>query len=65
MADYEIQEFDLNDIIPALTTNIKEDVKSFEDLVNLDGSLRREIYLYDITPGTGSSVDGYIRFWNQ
>ena len=65
MADYEIQEFELDDIIPALTTNVKEDIKTFEDLINLDGSLRREVYLYDITPGTGASVDGYIRFWNQ
>ena len=34
-----VQEFDLNDLIDALDTNVKEDVKSFEDVVNLDGYL--------------------------
>ena len=65
MDDYEIQEFELDDLVDALSTNVKKDIKTFEDLINLDGSLKREIYLYDITNGTGSSIDGYIRFWNE
>lgn len=65
MDDYEIQEFELDDLVDALSTNVKKDLKTFEDLINLDGSLKREIYLYDITAGTGSSIDGYIRFWNE
>ena len=62
--EYEIEEFDLTDILGSMVNNVKEDVKNFEDLINLDGGARREIYVYDITSGTGSSVDGYIRFWN-
>lgn len=67
MADYEIKEFELGfeDLVEELSKNIKEDVKNFDDLVNLDGALKREVYLYDISLGTGSTIDGYIRFWNQ
>ena len=66
MADYDVQEFEfsLDDLMGDMKKNVKEDLKSFEDLVNLDGCLRREVYLFDISPGTGSTVDGYIRFWN-
>ena len=44
---------------------IKKDKVNFEDVINLDGALHREVYLYDISSGTGTSIDGYIRFWNQ
>ena len=64
MAD-KIYEIDLDDLMNNMDNNIKDDIKNFEDLVNLDGSLNREIYLYDIAPGTGASIDGYIRFWNS
>lgn len=63
--DYEIQEFDLDELMDAMATNLKEDVKNFEDVINLDGSLNREVYVGDITPGMGQTVDGYIRFWNR
>lgn len=65
MADYETYEFDLDDLIPSITENIKKEKILFEDLINLDGALHREIYLYDISSGTGASIDGQIRFWNQ
>lgn len=56
---------DLDDIINGVTDNLKENLKSFEDILNLDGGINREIYLYDITPGVGASIDGCIRFWNN
>ena len=62
-SDYEF-EFDLDDLMGAISNNVKEDVKNFEDLINLDGAARREAYIYDITSGTGTTIDGYIRFWN-
>ena len=65
MADYKEFEIPLDDLLEILPNNVKKDVKTFEDIVELDGALRREIYLYDIIEGTGSSIDGYIRFWNQ
>lgn len=64
MTDYEFS-FDLDDLMDAMGDNVKKDMKSFEDFINLDGSARREIYVYDINPGVGGSVDGYIRFWNS
>lgn len=64
MTDYEFS-FDLDDLMDAMGENVKKDMKSFEDFINLDGSARREIYVFDINPGVGSSVDGYIRFWNS
>lgn len=57
--------FDLENLIDVMTDNIKDDIKDFNDLVNLDGCLNREIYLGDITEGVGQTVDGYIRFWNR
>ena len=65
--DYEVQEyeFSLDDLMGHIKENVKEDMKTFEDLVNLDSSLKREVYVYDISPGIGPSVDGYIRFWNE
>lgn len=64
MTDYEFS-FDLDDLMNAMGENVKKDMKSFEDFINLDGSARREIYIFDINSGVGSSVDGYIRFWNS
>ena len=65
MSDFEIQEFDLDDLLNGVSDNVKKDIKTFEDIVNVDGALNREIYIYDIVPGTGTSIDGYIRFWNE
>ena len=65
MADFDIQTVDLNDLMEGVTDNIKDNMKTFEDVINLDGALNRELYLYDITPGCGTSIDGYIRFWND
>ena len=66
-SDYEVQEyeFSLDDLFGHIKENVKDDMKTFEDLINLDSSFRREIYLYDIAAGVGPSVDGYIRFWNE
>lgn len=65
MSDFEIQEFDLDDLLNGISDNVKRDIKTFEDIVNVDGALNREVYVYDIVAGTGSTVDGYIRFWNE
>lgn len=65
ITNYDIFTFDLTEIGNALCNNVKEDVKNFEDLINLDGSLNREVYLNDIEVGTGQTLDGYIRFWNH
>ena len=63
--DEDIITLDLDELTSALGKNVKDDIKSFEDLINLDGSLNREMFLYDIGCGTGSNIDGYIRFWNH
>ena len=62
--DYKF-EINLDDLLGAMNKNVKKDITSFEDVIDLDGALRREIYLGDIENGTGSFVDGYIRFWNS
>ena len=64
MADYEIEEFDLDELFGHMKKNVTKDIKTFEDLMNLDGAIRREIYVYAIEDGLGSSIDGQIRFWN-
>ena len=56
----------MDDLVENLVENVKsDDNKTFEDIINLDGSLNREIYLSEIVDGVGSSVEGYIRFWNR
>lgn len=61
----KLEEFELEDLVDALSTNVVKDIKNFEDLINLDGAIKREIYIGDIQYGLGSTVDGYIRFWNN
>lgn len=63
--DYDIQEFDLDDLVDALAENVKDDIKTFEDVINLDGAVNREVYVGDICSGLGQTVEGYIRFWNK
>lgn len=65
MAKCDEMEFTLDDLIDAVQENVKDDVKTFEDVVNLDGALNREVYLGSIEGGVGSSIEGYIRFWNK
>lgn len=63
MENYE-EEYNLDELFGHMKKNITKDIKTFEDLINLDGALRREIYVYAIEDGLGPSVDGQIRFWN-
>ena len=63
--NYDIQEFDLDDLVDALAENVKDDIKTFEDVINLDGATNREVYVGDICSGLGQTVEGYIRFWNK
>ena len=63
--DFEHFEIPLDDLLKALPANVVKDTKNFEDILNLDTNLRREVYLYDIEDGTGTSIDNYIRFWNH
>lgn len=63
--DYDIQEFNLDNLVDALAENVKDDIKTFEDVINLDGAVNREVYVGDICSGLGQTVEGYIRFWNK
>ena len=65
MSETDFDIIDINDLADCLVKNVKDDMKTFIDLVNLDASLNREVYLYDIEAGTGPDVEGYIRFWNE
>ena len=58
-------EMDLDELMNALASNVSESIKTFDDIVNLDGAINREIYLGDISGTVGTSVAGYIRFWNR
>lgn len=57
--------FDINDLMSCLEENVKEDIISFEDIINLKSSLDREIYLGEISDGIGSVIDGVISYWNK
>jgi ATP-dependent Clp protease, protease subunit len=62
--DY-IEVDDLDSLLTQMDINVKKDIKDFSDLINLDSSLKREIFIGgEITDGIGSSTDSIIRFWN-
>lgn len=65
MAKTEIQEIDFNDIVESMISNVKDDIKSFDDYINLYGVLKRQIFIGEIEDGIGDSVDAYIRYWNE
>ena len=56
---------DLTDALSSLVENVQEDAKSFEDILNLDNTLDRHLYVTDIESGIGSTIDSMIRFWNR
>lgn len=63
--EYGFEEIiDLEELLENLKDNVSEDIVTFNDIVNLDGAINREIYLSKIVDGTGTTIDGYIRFWN-
>lgn len=62
----ETYEFNLDELTEIVKEKIaSEDIKDFNDIIAFDGAVSREIFLYTIVDGTGSSVDSYIRYWNK
>lgn len=58
-------EIDVEDLAEALMTNVKDDMKTFDDFLNLNSALNREILIGEIVDGLGVSVESYIRYWNK
>jgi ATP-dependent Clp protease protease subunit len=56
---------ELDDLLEQLPSDIRKDTKDFDDLLNLDCALDRNVFLTDITGSTGISIDTVIRFWNK
>lgn len=58
---------DPEELIAALTSSVKDDnKKDFCDIVNLAAYSQREIYLGgEIECGSGTTIEGIIRFWNE
>jgi len=63
MDDYQV--IDITDLMDGMVKNVKDDIKNFDDLLNLSGSLNREYIINDIEDGIGDSLDACIRFWNR
>lgn len=61
----KLEDYDLDDLLDCLCGNVEDDITSFEDVINLEGSVNREIYIGQIFDGTGRTVEGMIRFWNK
>lgn len=58
----ETFEINLDDLIDNIKTDKK---KTFEDVVDLDADLHRNICIGDICDGLGIEIDSKIRFWNR
>lgn len=58
-------EIDELQLLEQMTEEIKKDTKDFDDLLNLDCALDRNIFISDITGSTGISIDTVIRYWNK
>lgn len=61
----DIDFIDLNDLADNLLANAEDDMKTFEDYLNLAMAANREVYLGELTDGVGCSIEGCIRFWNR
>ena len=61
--DFEL-EIDGLDLLNTMGKNVKEDIKDFDDFLNLHNALTRSIFIGEINEGVGDCVDSYIRFWN-
>ena len=62
---YEIEIDDIDEFMSSIVKKTKEEAKTFEDIVILQSGLNRELYIGDIDDGVGSSIENYIRFWNN
>ena len=58
----EIFEINLEDLIDNVKTDEK---KNFDDIVDLDADLHRNICIEEIYSGLGAEIDSKIRFWNR
>lgn len=59
-------EYDIDDLIDGLAEKVKEGAQiTFEDLINYECALKREIFISGIVDGTGTMVDTLIRYWNR
>lgn len=56
---------DLIEIFSGAVNSLKEEVASFEDIVDLNNAIDRELFIGDVTAGLGTAVDSMIRFWNR
>lgn len=61
----DIEGIGLDDLLDNMLGNVEEDMKCFDDYINLSMAMDRELYLGDIVEGVGSTVCTYIRFWNK
>lgn len=59
-------EYDINDLIEGVADRVKEQsTVTFEDMINYDCALNREIFVSGIGDGTGTMMDTLIRYWNR
>lgn len=60
-------EFEFNelDLMSAMGKNVQEDMKDFDDLLNLYHAANRRIFIGDIEDGLGITVSATIRYWNE
>ena len=59
-------EYDIDDLIESMADKVKEQsTVTFEDLINYDCALNREIFVSGIGDGTGTMMDTLIRYWNR
>ena len=63
--ELEIDGIELDELMSLLSNNLKDDVKSFDDIINLDEALDRTAYIGDITTVLGTTISSLIRFWNK
>ena len=48
-----------------LNEQLKDNIKNFSNVIELNSYFKREIILGDIEPDTGEGVEAFIRFFNQ
>ena len=54
----------LTELLESLIIN-RDEVKSFDVVIEQNSCWQRHLYLGDIDPTVGDSIENFIRFWNQ
>lgn len=55
----------IDDLKDLINEDIEKDIRTFEDLISLEASANRHIYINDVVYGLGQLIEECIEYWNR